>query len=142
MDLDLINVAIVVLVVAYLWLIRSIRQLKTRLSELKSELDALGDSILDFEVEVEFGGERGERIKAIKEQRMRERRDAAKAEAAMLQCPRCDGKLVELKYEEVLIDRCNKCNGVWLDAGELEQIVGKEEEGGFLSRMWRGISSD
>jgi len=80
-DLDLINVAIVVLVVAYLWLIRSIRQLKTRLSELKSELDALGDSILDFEIEVEFGGERGERIKAIKEQRMRERREAAKAEA-------------------------------------------------------------
>lgn len=78
-------------------------------------------------------------------EKMRAKREAeeaaAQAEAALLQCPRCDGKLEEIRYEEVLIDRCNKCHGVWFDAGELDQVVGKEE-GGFFGRMWRNISGD
>ncbi|MCI0490191.1 MAG: zf-TFIIB domain-containing protein [Blastocatellia bacterium] len=81
---------------------------------------------------------------AIEKQRAKREaeEETAKAEASLLECPRCDGKLVELKYEDVLIDRCNKCNGVWLDAGELEHIMGHEEGGGFFGRMWRSISGD
>ena len=60
---------------------------------------------------------------------------AKEAEAAALQCPRCDGKLVEITFEEVQIDRCKKCNGVWLDAGELERLT-KREGAGWLSRLW------
>jgi len=42
-------------------------------------------------------------------------------------------------YEGIKIDVCNKCTGVWLDAGELAQIAAKDEEGSgwladFLSR--------
>lgn len=47
-----------------------------------------------------------------------------------LQCPRCDGTLYETTYENVTIDVCNGCTGVWLDAGELAQIAAKDEEGG------------
>ena len=63
-----------------------------------------------------------------------------RAEASAVHCPKCDGTLAELDHEGVRIDRCNKCNGVWLDAGELEQLTGKGESHGWLSRMWEGIA--
>ncbi|MEZ5306685.1 MAG: zf-TFIIB domain-containing protein [Pyrinomonadaceae bacterium] len=53
-----------------------------------------------------------------------------------LECPKCDGKLVETKYENILIDVCDKCSGVWLDAGELAQVVDKEEGQGWLRRFF------
>src|SRR5882724_8140293 len=66
--------------------------------------------------------------------------DEAKAagKSSML-CPRCDGSLKESKVEEVLIDSCEKCGGVWLDSGELEKLTTREtESGGWLSRLWTG----
>ena len=60
------------------------------------------------------------------------------AEDALLQCPRCDGKLVEVTVEDVKIDRCNSCAGIWLDAGELESLTKREGSGGWFSRLWSG----
>jgi hypothetical protein len=60
---------------------------------------------------------------------------AKEAEAATLPCPRCDGRLLEITFEDVQVDRCNKCGGVWLDAGELESLT-RREGGGWLSRLW------
>ena len=62
--------------------------------------------------------------------------------AATLKCPKCDGTLSELTFEEVQIDRCNKCNGVWLDAGELERLTKREGGGGWLSRLWGSSGSE
>ncbi len=53
-----------------------------------------------------------------------------------LNCPKCDGTLFETEYENITIDICDKCTGVWLDAGELAQIAAKQEAG----RGWfRGL---
>jgi len=60
-----------------------------------------------------------------------------KAQASAIHCPKCDGTLEEITYEGVQVDRCNKCNGVWLDAGELERLTSQEEHQGWLSRMWQ-----
>ena len=49
-------------------------------------------------------------------------------------CPKCGGSLYEATYEGIAIDVCNKCTGVWLDAGELAQIAIKDEE----SKGWFG----
>lgn len=66
---------------------------------------------------------------------------AAEAKAAGLssmQCPRCDGgTLTETNIDDVSIDRCDKCGGVWLDSGELEQLT-KQERSGWLGRLWGG----
>jgi len=52
-------------------------------------------------------------------------------------CPRCVGKLVETDYENVKIDVCDTCSGVWLDAGELTQIAAKDEEnGGWFGKLF------
>jgi hypothetical protein len=61
------------------------------------------------------------------------------AEASTVHCPKCGGTLVETTFEEVQVDRCDKCHGVWLDAGELERLTGQEENG-WLSRMWQSLA--
>ena len=53
-----------------------------------------------------------------------------------LACPKCDGKLVETAFENIKIDVCDKCTGVWFDAGELAQVVDKNENSGWLSRYF------
>ncbi|MCB0345033.1 MAG: zf-TFIIB domain-containing protein [Bdellovibrionales bacterium] len=45
----------------------------------------------------------------------------------------------------VVIDRCKTSGGIWLDAGELEQLVdamaaGHEKDSGFLKSFFKGIS--
>lgn len=40
-----------------------------------------------------------------------------------MKCPKCGMDLQPLKQGNLEIDTCFNCQGVWLDAGELEQIV-------------------
>jgi uncharacterized protein len=41
-----------------------------------------------------------------------------------MECPRCTKPLVILELEKVEIDYCVSCQGVWLDTGELELLLG------------------
>lgn len=52
-------------------------------------------------------------------------------------CPnKCDGTFKVTNFENIEIDVCEKCGGVWLDAGELAQITQKEEEkSGWFGRL-------
>ena len=75
-------------------------------------------------------------------EQIRAKRAEAERQASAIQCPKCEGTLDELTFDDVKIDRCNKCNGVWLDAGELEQLVSNQESHGWLSRLWRGLASE
>ena len=69
-------------------------------------------------------------------EKMKARFDSENAQTTEMNCPKCDGKLVESDFENIKIDSCNKCNGVWFDAGELAQIVDKNENSGWLSRIF------
>jgi Zn-finger nucleic acid-binding protein len=41
-----------------------------------------------------------------------------------MKCPTCDGvDLVMTERQNVEIDYCPKCRGVWLDRGELDKII-------------------
>jgi uncharacterized protein with PIN domain len=74
---------------------------------------------------------------------MASEQQAKEAAASAIKCPKCDGTLKELSFEEVQIDRCEKCGGVWLDAGELERLTKREEGGGgWLSRLWGSPSGE
>ena len=75
-------------------------------------------------------------------EQIRAKRAEAERQASAIQCPKCEGTLDELTFEEVKIDRCNKCKGVWLDSGELEQLISKQENHGWLSRLWRGLAGE
>jgi hypothetical protein len=38
-------------------------------------------------------------------------------------CPKCDIGLFILHFKSAEIDYCQRCRGIWLDAGELEQLM-------------------
>jgi hypothetical protein len=65
------------------------------------------------------------------------------AEPVTMECPRCTGKLHAETYDEVGIDRCDTCGGIWLDAGELEQIIGAENgPGRWFHALWPGRTNE
>lgn len=41
-----------------------------------------------------------------------------------MKCPACKEILFTVEYEEVELDYCGACHGVWLDAGELDLLLG------------------
>jgi hypothetical protein len=53
-----------------------------------------------------------------------------------MRCPKCGMELLEVSFREIRIDRCSSCNGVWLDAGELDAVI-KGESAGFLKGLSR-----
>ena len=41
-------------------------------------------------------------------------------------CPQCDRPMMEYRFQytsEVLLDTCERCGGIWVEDGELEQMV-------------------
>jgi uncharacterized protein len=44
-----------------------------------------------------------------------------------MHCPKCGMNLVEIDYKGIAVDKCSSCDGVWLDAGELEAISNLEK---------------
>jgi Zn-finger nucleic acid-binding protein len=57
-------------------------------------------------------------------------------QTSRVKCPKCAGNLIETDYENIKIDVCDNCSGVWLDAGELAQIVEKDEGKGWFGRIF------
>jgi Zn-finger nucleic acid-binding protein len=47
-----------------------------------------------------------------------------------MKCAGCQGEMKELDLQGVTIDRCAKCGGVWLDAGEAEELAAKSKASG------------
>jgi hypothetical protein len=44
-------------------------------------------------------------------------------------CPKCSGRLEGYTFQDIALDRCHECGGVWLDRGELEAIVNRIRRG-------------
>ena len=45
-----------------------------------------------------------------------------------MKCPVCDELMVVLELEEIEIDYCTECEGIWLDGGELELLLEEASE--------------
>jgi hypothetical protein len=58
-------------------------------------------------------------------------------EAHWMKCPKCGSKLEEINYQNVMIDKCKDCQGIWLDHGELELLVKGQAKmtKGFLGKL-------
>ncbi|KAB2924939.1 MAG: zf-TFIIB domain-containing protein [Bacteroidetes bacterium] len=51
-----------------------------------------------------------------------------------MHCPKCGMELREIDYKGIKVDKCFHCEGIWLDAGEMEAIG--EMEKGAMKRMF------
>jgi hypothetical protein len=66
-----------------------------------------------------------ERLKKIEEEKHRNLAAEEKKklkELHHMRCPKCGMELVAINYKNIEIDKCSECEGVWLDAGELEAV--------------------
>ncbi len=43
-----------------------------------------------------------------------------------LQCPKCGHGMEEVSHDNVTIDRCTHCEGLWFDADEAHLLKGME----------------
>jgi uncharacterized protein len=68
---------------------------------------------------------------------MRAKLDEEKEKSArsvhFMKCPKCGADLKEEKFGEVSVDVCPDCNGMWLDAGELEVLRQAPRGGGVMN---------
>ncbi|RJQ46966.1 MAG: hypothetical protein C4534_01885 [Gaiellales bacterium] len=74
-----------------------------------------------------------ERLKQIAEEehkKLQEQEREELKELHFMRCPKCGMELIEIKYHEILIDKCSECEGVWLDNGEID-VIAKMEKGGL-----------
>ncbi|HBR22019.1 MAG TPA: hypothetical protein DD713_05555 [Nitrospiraceae bacterium] len=72
-----------------------------------------------------------ERLKKIEEEKHKRLKAEEKNELKELhymRCPKCGMEMIEIDYKGIKIDECSECEGIWLDAGELE-AVSKLEKG-------------
>lgn len=53
-----------------------------------------------------------------------------------MRCPKCGEHLKERSFQKIQIDQCIGCHGIWLDAGEIEQVTAKDESS-WLGRFWQ-----
>lgn len=88
--------------------------------------------------------------KLIEEARLaRERREKERAEKEAageserlkklhyMKCPKCGHDMKEEELQGLKVDRCSFCEGIYFDAGELDQILLKkaEDRKGFFRRL-------
>jgi len=73
----------------------------------------------------------------IEKQRLEREKQAAAAErkSHYLKCPKCGADLETIDQHGVSIDRCPECAGIWLDAGELDEVL-KHSDPGFITRVF------
>ena len=69
--------------------------------------------------------------------KMKAKLEAENAREVAAKCPDkgCDCNMKEVEIENIKVDLCEKCGGVWLDGGELAQLM-KKEEGGWFNRLF------
>jgi ribosomal protein L37AE/L43A len=53
-----------------------------------------------------------------------------------MKCPKCGGDMKEVKLENVKVDQCGECQGVFFDAGELEMLNAKKRSAGFMGKLF------
>ena len=43
-----------------------------------------------------------------------------------MRCPKCRSDMLQLDVDGTIIDRCDRCHGIWFDAGEMEALRDKD----------------
>ena len=72
-------------------------------------------------------------------EKMKAKLETENAQEVSAKCPNknCDCDMKEVDFENIKIDICDKCGGVWLDGGELAQLMKKDEaKEGWFSRLF------
>ncbi len=88
-----------------------------------------------------FAKQSADLIKIRQAASAREEREAARR-VHYMKCPKCGNDLQTEEYHGIEIDRCPDCHGMWLDAGEAEDLLRREDEGviNIFRSIMKGVS--
>lgn len=73
-----------------------------------------------------------DRLKKIEEEKHKKLKVEEKnklKELHFMRCPKCGMEMIEIDYKNIKVDKCSECEGIWLDAGELEAVAKLEKSG-------------
>jgi hypothetical protein len=89
-----------------------------------------------------FAKQSAELIKARKERAQGEA-EQAERRSHYMKCPKCGADLRTEEYHGIQVDRCTECDGMWLDAGETEELLAREDAGviNIFKSIMRGVGS-
>jgi hypothetical protein len=73
--------------------------------------------------------ERKKKVEEEKHRKLREEEKMKLRDLHFMMCPKCGMELIEMDYQGIKVDKCSECEGVWLDAGELEAVAKLEKTG-------------
>lgn len=57
-----------------------------------------------------------------------------------MDCPVCDKAMITAELHEVEVDYCASCTGIWLDAGELEILLGDPKHADSIVSSFQPVS--
>ena len=82
-----------------------------------------------------------ERIKSLRLKLDQERKEESKQQRMnthWMKCPKCGSDLEEIHHDEVMVDQCPGCKGIWCDKGELELLTQGQGQltKGFLKKLF------
>jgi acetyl-CoA carboxylase beta subunit len=89
-----------------------------------------------------FAKQSAEIIKAGQQRAEREAQEASR-KSHYMKCPKCGADLTTQDYHGIQVDRCPDCSGMWLDAGETEDLLRREDAGviNIFKSIMRGVGS-
>jgi hypothetical protein len=85
-----------------------------------------------------FAREEAERLAKLRAKEAAER-VAAERKSHLFKCPKCGASLSTETFHGIQIERCPEDNGIWLDAGEIDQLM-KEDDPGILRRVFGDVA--
>lgn len=78
----------------------------------------------EYFARIEF--ERRKKIEKEKQEKLAGEEKKRLRDLHFLKCPKCGMDLIEIDYKSIKVDKCSGCDGIWLDAGELEAVAKME----------------
>lgn len=86
---------------------------------------------------------------AVREHDLIERRkneyqelEAGKRESRLATCPKCSGRFAKYQVKGCVVERCENCEGIWLNKGELKEILRRQSAGplgAFIERCFAKV---
>ena len=71
--------------------------------------------------------ERRKKIEEEKQKQLAEEEKLRLKDLHHMRCPICGSELSEIDFKGIKIDKCFSCEGIWLDAGEMETLSRMEK---------------
>ena len=59
-----------------------------------------------------------------------------------MRCVKCGGELKRLRIDEIEVDQCGVCEGIWFDFDELEKVLGKRHLEALKSDAAKAVDYD